>query len=975
MSDDYYSLKDESLWGAGSDYLEDLFEQAGYASSELDGKWQSRFSDLNNTQGGTQSSVPLSVVREKFTNLKGRSNQASVTPGEQADSGSNLKQNSVTNLINSYRLRGHHIAQIDPLKMMDKRDIIELSLEGNDLSEKDLNTLFNPGALNDNKPLPLDQIIQLLQKIYCRSLGVEYMHIGKSSEKAWIREYVEGLKGNLKPSTEQQKQLLKRLNMAESIEKHLHTQYVGQKRFSLEGGESLILCLDAILENSGKAGVNETVVGMAHRGRLNVLVNIFGKSPQELFEEFEGKKRSNLLSGDVKYHQGFSSDLLIDGNPMHIALAFNPSHLEIVGPVVAGSVRSRQDKQGDRTGSKVLPIVIHGDAAFAGQGVVMETLNMSESRGYTTRGTIHIIINNQIGFTTSFAQDARSTLYCTDVAKMLNIPILHVNADDPEAVHFASKLAIEYRQKFQKDVVLDLVCYRRHGHNEADEPAVTQPNMYRIVRATLSTRNLYAQRLIEQKIISEKDDKQWLDQAKKELSSGTYTAPFVIQNTEKKRNKTMLAWLPYLGSKQDIDSIVDTTFDKKKLQEMGKKISTLPVDFNAHSRANNILKQRVEMAQGTRLVDWGFAENLAYATLLKEGFDIRITGQDVRRGTFFHRHATFHDTKVKQAYTPLKKLDDTQPSFTIIDSMLSEEAVLAFEYGYASSSPNSLVVWEAQFGDFANGAQVVIDQFISSGEAKWGRYCGLVMLLPHGYEGQGPEHSSARVERYFQLCAEDNIRLVVPSTPQQMFHLLRHQMLVKVRKPLIVMTPKSLLRLPEAVCSLDDLAKGSFEPVLDDLEVKEPNEISDIVFCSGKIYYELREQQQKYKLKNVALVRLERYYPFPYQEVLDIINRYKNTKVIRWCQEEPKNQGGWRSLTHRFDRVIQKSNHSIEHIVYVGRSSSASPAVGSIAVHKEQQQFLIDQALGMKELLEGNQRWRRVLGNDSGKKMSVNPSL
>lgn len=973
----YSALKDSSLLGAGSDYLEALFEQ----SAEVDSSWQHYFSDLQKQPLSPSSTPVLSQVRDKFTNTKGNSlhllasslSSSSVADGEKT--GSNFKQNAVSNLINAYRTRGHQMADTDPLYLSEKRQVKELSLAENNLSESDLQTIFNSGKVDDYRSLSLQEIITLLQAIYCKSIGIEYMHIGVTSEKEWVRDHIERHNGHIKPDVERQKQLLQRLTMAESIEKHLHTQYVGQKRFSLEGGESLIPCLDTIVECAGLNQVNEVVMGMAHRGRLNVLVNIFGKHPQQLFDEFEGKRHMNLLAGDVKYHQGFSSDLSIDGHPMHMALAFNPSHLEIVGPVVNGSVRSRQDKQRDRKGDKVLPIIIHGDAAFAGQGVVMESLNMAESRGYTTRGTVHIIVNNQIGFTTSNTDDARSTMYCTDVAKMLNIPVFHVNGDDPEAVYFVTKMAFEYRQTFRKDVVIDLVCYRRHGHNEADEPAVTQPNMYKVIRKLKTTRSLYARKLIEEKVISEAEDRAMLKAAKEQLSSGSYIPPYIV-NSEDKVNQTMKAWGPYLNSDENIDSEVDTSVPIALVQELGRKISQLPEGFSVHSRAKNIIEQRAAMSEGKQPIDWGFAENLAYATLLKEGFDVRITGQDVRRGTFFHRHATYHNTEERKAYTPLQKIAENQPSFTIIDSVLSEEAVLAFEYGYASSSPNTLVIWEAQFGDFANGAQVVIDQFISSGEAKWGRFCGLVMLLPHGYEGQGPEHSSARLERYFQLCAEDNIRLVVPSTPQQIFHLLRHQMRVKARKPLIVMTPKSLLRSPQAVCSLDELASGSFESVIDDKNA-DPKKIKEIVFCSGKVYYELLEKQQELKLNHIALIRLERYYPFPYLEVLAVLNRYSKAEVVRWCQEEPKNQGGWRSLTHRFDRVIEKSDLKMAHILYAGRESSASPAVGSLAIHKQQQSLLVEQALGLKELSKGKQRWRRKLGDDSDMKkvLDNNPNL
>jgi 2-oxoglutarate dehydrogenase E1 component len=959
---DYSSLRRNSLLSTGADYLEGLYEDVEQGASDLDEATSRQWVEFFEQDGPLdvvqkRRSVPLSSVRQRFVNLRGQtsvgSESASVNP----------KQSRVTSLINSYRMRGHERSNIDPLNLLEHPNIIELSLQGHGLGEEDLASIFDAGSLLADRPATLQEIYDVLRTLYCGTLGTEYMHIAGTTEKEWVRSRVEAFHHGYGLSTERRQWLLQKINAAESLEKFLHTKYVGQKRFSLEGGESLIACLASLVEMSAESQVDEVIMGMAHRGRLNVLVNIFGKRPKDLFEEFEGRVDESLLAGDVKYHQGFSSDVRLGDHDMHMVLAFNPSHLEIVSPVVEGSVRARQDRLLDRDPSCVLPINIHGDAAFAGQGVVMETLNMSGSRGYSTRGTIHIVVNNQIGFTTSFVKDARSTLYCTDVAKMLNIPIFHVNADDPEAVYAATKIAFEYRQHFRKDVIIDLVCYRRHGHNEADEPAVTQPNMYRVIRALPTTNALYAKRLIEAGVLSAQQATLMQNDYKERLKRNEQVADYVVENTE--RAKSQVDWRPYINHDHTVDTCVETGVEKGRLQRLATQLATVPEDFSIHSRAQKILLNRREMAEGVRPLDWGMAENLAYGTLLDEGTPIRITGQDVCRGTFFHRHAVYHNTEERKSYTPLAHLSDDQPRFTIIDSLLSEEAVLAFEYGYATSSPDTLVVWEAQFGDFANGAQVVIDQFITSGEAKWGRYCGLVMLLPHGYEGQGPEHSSARPERFMQLCAEENIQLVVPSTPAQIFHLLRRQIHNKLRKPLVVMSPKSLLRHPEAISSLDELANGHFQMVIDDPEVTDAKAIEAVVICSGKVYYELREKQRQEGLKTVALVRLERYYPFPYVELLEVISRYSKAKVVRWCQEEPKNQGAWRSINHRIERVLQKATKGKVHVSYAGRPSSASPAVGSARVHKQQQDLLIAEALGLETSVRPTERWLRQLGKSA----------
>lgn len=678
---------------------------------------------------------------------------------------------------------------------------------------------------------------------------------------------------------------------------------------------------------------------MTHRGRLNVLVNILGKLPRDLFMEFEGHHESdNQHSGDVKYHLGFSSDIDTPGGLVHIALAFNPSHLEIIGPVVEGSVRARQQRRGDELGDKVLPVLIHGDSAFAGQGVVMENFNMSQSRGFHTGGTVHIVINNQIGFTTSNPLDTRSSVYCTDVAKMVQAPIFHVNGDDPDAVIFITNLAFDYRMAFKKDVVIDLVCYRRQGHNEADEPAVTQPLMYQKIRVHPTTRYLYAEQLIAQGVIAPEDPDRMLEDYRKILEQGINVAPRIIGN----QHSFKVNWKVFLGTVWD--QPVETGVSLPRLQDLATGVNQIPEEFKLHSRVSNIWADRHKMATGTLPVDWGFAEILAYATLLDEDYSVRLTGQDSSRGTFFHRHAMIHNQKDGSTYTPLAHLNP-KVKFSVIDSLLSEEAVLAFEYGYAAAEPNTLVIWEAQFGDFMNGAQVVIDQFISSGEAKWSRLCGLTLFLPHGYEGQGPEHSSARLERFLQLCAEHNIQVCVVTTPAQIFHVLRRQMLRPYRKPLVVMMPKSLLRHRLSVSSLDDFTSGTFQLIIGEMDDINPDLVGRVILCCGKVYYDLLQARRAQQQHNVAILRLEQLYPFPKQRLEEELKYYGNAKEIIWCQEEPQNQGAWDLLQHR----LQGCLHQNQTLYYRGRPSSAAPAVGYFNLHVKQQQTLIAEALGKVE--------------------------
>jgi len=784
----------------------------------------------------------------------------------------------------------------------------------------------------------LRDIVAQLKHIYCGKIGAEFAHVSASRERLWLQERFQDGRMSQRFSNEERKTLLRQLTAAEGLERYLATRYPAQKRFSLEGGDSLIPMVDDLIQQAGIAGVEEIVVGMAHRGRLNVLVNVVGKSPQALFSEFEGKYDAHHLqgSGDVKYHKGYSADTGTPGGNVHVVLAFNPSHLEIVNPVVEGSVRARQQRRNDLAGDKVVPVLIHGDAAFAGQGVIMETLQLSQARGFYTGGTVHLIINNQVGFTTSDSRDTRSTLYCSDPAKMIEAPIFHVNGDDPESVVFVTRLALEYRMQFHKDVVIDLVCYRRLGHNEADEPAATQPTMYQAIRQFPTTRQRYAEFLTNEGVLTGADVDAMVEQYRRELDEG---------KTQAKRslgligNQHTVDWSKY--NQADWHESVQTGVPIATLSELGATLTKVPANFTLHRQVARIVQDREKMLAGQLPFDWGCAETLAYATLLSEGFEVRITGQDSGRGTFFHRHAVWHDQTTGSTYTALQNISPAQPRFTVIDSLLSEEAVLGFEYGFSTTDPSCLTIWEGQFGDFANGAQVVIDQFISSGESKWGRVCGLTLLLPHGYEGQGPEHSSARLERFLQLSAENNMQVCVPSTPAQMFHMLRRQMRRSLRKPLVVMTPKSLLRHKLSVSKLEDLTQGQFKNVIDEVDDIETAKVKRIVFCSGKVYFDLLEARRNYGLHDVAIVRIEQLYPFPTEEYAAIVARYQNARDVVWCQEEPQNQGAWYQIRHR----LQGPLSSKDQLLYSGRAPAAAPATGIAKMHAEQQVELVDAAL------------------------------
>ena len=851
--------------------------------------------------------------------------------------GSDAAQIAVLRLINAYRYLGVRKAELDPLRRFEPPPTPELDPEHYGLTEADLAREFETGSLFGVERTTLDDILKRLRAAYCGHVGVEYMHITDVARKRWLQERIESAQGRFGLPSGLKKQLLKRLTDAETLEKFLHTRHVGQKRFSLEGGESLIPLLDQVIARCARHGAKEIVIGMAHRGRINVLVNIMGRTIESLYEEPPNGIPGSPLSGDVKYHQGFSADMATEYGPVHLALAFNPSHLEIVHPVVRGSVRARQDRRGDVLGYEVVPVILHGDAALSGQGVVMESLNMSQTRGFRNHGAIHVVINNQIGFTTSDPRDVRSTLYCTDVAKMVEAPVLHVNGDDPEAVAFAVQTAVDYRYTFHKNVFIDLVCYRRHGHNEQDEPLATQPLMYRRIQAHPSTRILYAQRLVEEGVLTQAQADDMVDVCRERLEHGESLSPPALSDFKETYS---MDWGRFKASPV---GEVPTAVSAQRLDFLGERITTLQHEIELHSRVQKVLDDRRKMRAGELPVDWGYAENLAYASLLDAGHNVRVSGQDSARGTFFHRHAVWHDQKRERrqsgVYIPLEHIHERQGNFTIIDSLLSEEAVLAFEYGCATADPDTLVVWEAQFGDFANGAQVVIDQFITSGEAKWGRLCGLTLMLPHGFEGQGPEHSSARLERFLQLCAQDNIQVCVPTLPAQMFHLLRRQIVRPVRKPLVILSPKSLLRYPASSSSLDDLGRGVFHPVIDD--PRAPRQAKRVVACSGRVWFDLEATRAEHGLDDVALVRVEQLYPFPEEAFRTVLNAYPEAGTFVWAQEEPMNQGAWFQTLHHLNHCAPAGRH----FHYAGRPAAAAPASGYTSRHRAELEALLADAL------------------------------
>ena len=920
------SLSPSVLSSGNADYVEALYQHYLNDPAAVAPEWQRYFAALPSgpAAGGAAGGAATGAA-------------GAAAAGAHAD----VKQAAVSRLMVHYANRGHLVAQLDPLGLAARPRPRVLTLENIGLGVEDLNTEFFTGSKGDWLPrfATLREIVRRYEHVYCGSIGAEFAHISDTDERLWLQEQFQLGRMQQKYEPDSQRSVLWQLTAAEGLERYLHTKYTGQKRFSLEGGESLIPLIDTLIQESGRGGVEEVIIGMAHRGRLNVLVNTLGKSPGQLFSEFEGKYEVHG-AGDVKYHKGFSADLKTPGGNVHVTLAFNPSHLEIVNPVVEGSVRARQDRRGSaavkNAVDKVIPVLIHGDSAFAGQGVVMETLQMSQTRGYCTGGTVHIIVNNQIGFTTSQPSDLRSTMYCSDVAKMIEAPILHVNGDDPESVLMAGRLALAYRQKFNKDVVIDLVCYRRLGHNEADEPAATQPVMYKTIRAHAPVRKLYAEQLQNAGVIAAGDAEKMVEQYRQALDEGRHQ---LHPSLGMIGNKFTVDWTRYTAV--DSGEPVRTAVEPNRLGALGRRIIAYPSGFTLHPRVAQVVVGRGKMLAGEQPLDWGCAETLAYASLVEDGFPIRLSGQDCGRGTFFHRHAVFHDQNSGDCYIPLQHIKDQQPRVAIIDSLLSEEAVLGFEYGYSSTSPDCLVIWEGQFGDFVNGAQVVIDQFISSAESKWQRLSGLVLFLPHGYEGQGAEHSSARPERFLQLCAENNMQVCVPSTPAQMFHMLRRQMLRPLRKPLVVMTPKSLLRHELSVSPLAELATGRFQRLIGETdEIQAPTKVRRVVFCSGKVYFDLLKARRAAKQDDIALVRIEQLYPFPVEEYEHAVARYPNAELV-WCQEEPQNQGAWFQIRHRLQELAGEDRP----VYYAGRPRSAAPATGLPKLHEAEQQRLLQAAL------------------------------
>jgi 2-oxoglutarate dehydrogenase E1 component len=917
------------LGGGNAAYIEDLYEQYLLDTGSVPPAWKSYFDAFKGREAGD---VPHSAVMAGV--------QAAARAGARDGGGDAVPtaQAAIAKLVTAYRSRGHLGARLDPLGMMGRPDAPDLEPAFHGLGDADLDREFTVDTWFGGTRFRLRDLLERLRATYSGSIGAEFMHISDSAQRRWMQQRLEGAAGRFGFDPAAKQRLLERLTAAEGLERYLHTKYVGQKRFSLEGGDALIPLMDVLIQRGGANGVRDVVIGMAHRGRLNVLVNTLGKPPAKLFAEFEGKfdhVDDPAHSGDVKYHMGFSADVATPGGPVHLALAFNPSHLEIVAPVVAGSVRARQMRREDAARRQVLPIVIHGDAAFAGQGVVMELFQMSQARGFAVGGTVHVVVNNQVGFTISRPDDARSTLYSTDPAKIVSAPVLHVNGDDPEAVAFCAQLAFDFRREFQRDVVIDLVCYRRHGHNEADEPAATQPLMYRNIRARKTTRELYAEALAAEGVLDAAGAKALVDAYRDKLDRGDVTTELAKVGPD----PYAVDWSRWLHG--TLADEVATGVDRARLDALASRINTLPATLSLHARVAKIYDDRRRMAAGEVLMDWGFAENLAYATLLDEGMKLRVVGQDAGRGTFFHRHAVLHDQQTGDAYLPLRELAKNPEHVMVIDSLLSEEAVMAFEYGYSTAEPTTLNIWEGQFGDFANGAQVVIDQFITSGESKWDRLCGLVLFLPHGYEGQGPEHSSARLERFLQLCALDNIQVCTPTTPAQMFHLLRRQMLRGTRKPLVVMTPKSMLRHKLSVSTLDDLAGGGFRELIADGTCREPKKARRVVVCGGKVYYDLVEAAEAKKIDDVAIVRVEQLYPFPRTALAAELKRFVAAKEVVWCQEEPMNQGAWYQIRHHLDFCLGKG----QSLSYAGRARSAAPAAGHHATHVVEQNALIDDAL------------------------------
>ena len=928
------------LFGGNAPYVEEMYENYLANPGGVPDSWRDYFDALQHVpaaDGSNAKDVPHLPVINAFAERAKQGGTKVVVANVDAEMG--RKRTAAQQLIAAYRNVGVSWADLDPLKRAERVAIPELEPSFYGFSDADQEAVFDTSNTFFGKnSMSLRELMNALRQTYCGTIGAQFMHTTDQNHKRWWQQKLESIRSKPSFSVEQQKHILDRLTAAEGLERFLHTKYVGQKRFSLEGGESFIACMDELIQSAGVKGIQEIVIGMAHRGRLNVLVNSLGKMPGDLFAEFDHTAPEELTSGDVKYHQGFSSDVTTRGGPVHLSLAFNPSHLEIVNPVVEGSVRARMDRRADPLGKQVLPVLVHGDAAFSGQGVNMETFALAETRGYSTGGTVHIIINNQIGFTTSDPRDSRSTLYCTDVIKMIEAPVVHVNGDDPEAVVLATQLALEFRLEFRKDVVVDIICFRKLGHNEQDTPALTQPLMYKKIAAHPGTRSLYADKLAAQGLGATLGD-DMVKAFRAAMDAGKHTVDPVLTNF---KSKYAVDWAPFIGQKWT--DAAETAIPLGEWKRLAEKITTIPASVTPHNLVRKVYEDRAAMGRGDLPVDWGMGEHMAFASLVASGYPVRLSGEDCGRGTFTHRHSVIHDQNREKwdvgTYIPLQNVTDNQAPFVVIDSILSEEAVLAFEYGYASNEPNTLVIWEAQFGDFANGAQVVIDQFIASGEVKWGRVNGITLMLPHGYEGQGPEHSSARLERFMQLSADTNMQVVQPTTASQIFHILRRQMVRNIRKPLIILTPKSLLRAKDAASPVSEFTKGSFQTIIPEQKALKADKVKRLVACSGKVYYDLVKKREEIAADDVAIIRVEQLYPFPHKAFATELKKYPNVTEVVWCQDEPQNQGAWFFVQH----YIYENMFDGQKRGYSGRAASASPAVGYAHLHQEQQKALVEGA-------------------------------
>ncbi len=931
------------LFGGNTPYVEEMYDNYLANPASVPDSWRSYFDAMQHlpaADGSNTRDVAHQPVIDAFAALAKKGATKTVLASEDPEMG--RKRTAVQQLIAAYRNVGASYADLDPLQRTERPNIPELDPAFYGFKDADQETVFDASNTFFGKDkMSLRELMNALRETYSGTIGAEFMYATDQKQKKWWQQQLESRRSKASFTAEQKKVILTNLTAAEGLEKYLHTKFVGQKRFSLEGGESFIASMDELIQQAGTKGVQELVIGMAHRGRLNVLVNTMGKSPKDLFAEFDHSAPEDLPSGDVKYHQGFSSDVSTPGGPVHLSLAFNPSHLEIVNPVVEGSVRARMDRRGDPKGLQVMAVVVHGDAAFAGQGVVMETLALAETRGYSTGGTIHLVINNQIGFTTSDPRDSRSTYYCSDIVKMIEAPVLHVNADDPEAVVLATQLAVEFRMAFQKDVVVDIICYRKLGHNEQDTPALTQPLMYKKIGQHPGTRRLYGDKLVAQAVIGTTGPDDMIKAYRAAMDAGRHTEEVTISNF---KSKYAVDWSPFLNKKYS--DAADTALSTTEWKRIAEKITTFPSTVSPHSLVKKVYDDRAAMGRGEVNVDWGMGEHMAFASLVASGYPVRLSGEDCGRGTFTHRHAVVHDQAREKwdtgTYVPLQNVSDKQAPFVVIDSILSEEAVLGFEYGYASNDPNTLVIWEAQFGDFANGAQVVIDQFIASGEVKWGRVNGITLMLPHGYEGQGPEHSSARIERFMQLSADTNMQVVQPTTAAQIFHVLRRQMVRDLRKPLIIFTPKSLLRNKDATSPMSEFTKGGFQTVIPENKALDAKKVKRVVACSGKVYYDLVKKREEKGADDVAILRVEQLYPFPHKAFANEMKKYPNVVDLVWCQDEPQNQGAWFFIQHN----IHENMVDGQKLGYAGRKASASPAVGYAHLHADQQKDLLNDAFG-----------------------------